>query len=145
MWIGLGSPHRQYPLFGAYRAFQLFLPNTHGRPRMPPGWWAFSQKATNHPSKICKTCRMFIERHYFCTKNALCANKKICVTRNSYKSIFPTKNSVFDFEKNRTNIISCMVACMVQTRSERTPTPIMFSPDSAGGVAPPTTRARIHL
>ena len=22
------SPHRQYPLFGAYRAFQLFLPNT---------------------------------------------------------------------------------------------------------------------
>ena len=31
-----GSPHRQYPLFGAYRAFQLFLPNAStDAPRCP--------------------------------------------------------------------------------------------------------------
>ena len=41
------SPHQQYPFFGAYHAFQLFLPNTptdaYGCPRMPPGWCSFWQ------------------------------------------------------------------------------------------------------
>ena len=48
-----GSPHRQYPLFGAYRVFQLFLPNAStDAPGCPPGGGAFSQKTIKNPSKI---------------------------------------------------------------------------------------------
>ena len=46
------SPHRQYPLFGAYHVFQLFLPNAStDAPGCPQDGGAFSQKATNKPSK----------------------------------------------------------------------------------------------